>query len=983
MRLLWLLPILLLPQVSLSQAGAISGRVEDAKTGLSLPGANVLLVETLKGTATEPDGRYIIPAIPVGIYTLRVSFVGYKTHKERVVVGRDTLQINVSLEPDFARYDEVVVTGMATERSKATADVAVSRIDSRKFMENNEYGSFDQLAMGKVSGLVIQPSTGNVAGGARLILRALTGLNGPRQPTVYVDGVRVDAFVLPHYSVGGQAVSALSQLNPNDIESVEVLKGPAGAALYGTSGSNGVILIKTSKGSFRSPVTVGYRVVLGANTQAKEYDAFTASTPDAANAIFRTGAIGEHAVEVRGGSETVRFLTSYDNRSEDGQIHNDSQDRETFRANLETVPSDRFRLNANAFYLRNDVFRPTNDNTTDGYLANVSVLPKPYLYADSAAIENLVDLSKISRFIGGVDITFSPLRRATLHAGVGYDGMDVREDRSALLGYRLSTSSSGLRAAFLTTTEQTTYQVDGRISYALSRNLEGSTTAGFQAFNRDQNIYRVAKRDFSTSLISTLQAADTYLEALNIDSHERELGIFATQEVVFRDQVFVMLGLRRDYASAIGITAPSIFYPRASFALRIDRLLTLRHLNSLKVRVAYGEAGQLPDPLAGVPLVWGAKQSPVGPGAVVTGIGNANIEPERIGEFEIGIETALFDERLTFEGTYYRQHATNSIVRFQYPLSSGLTAGSVPANLGSAKGWGGETSLSGTPIYSRNYSLDMTLMWQWQDNKVTSLGGAPRIGGANAITEGLPNGAYQGWRSRATFDEEGRYTGPEVTSTDEDGDGQPDLVFFGVPYPKQNGSLLLSFRFLRDFRFSALADWQLGGKINLVDDAIRAGVSTNASRNIALVQIGAVTDPCKVNLCDDQGNVRADFKGYDLTAQEVGSDAYRSAAETVARTESVVKGVLVWGNFLQDTDFFKLREVSIGYDFTDLIRRSRFGQFVRSARFVLAGRNLFTSTTFEGMDPEASSGGAFSFVRGSLLTLPQPRTLYAMFSIGF
>jgi len=975
-----------LPAAVEAQVGSITGHVTDAETGSPLPGANVVLVELVAGAATDPDGRYLIDDIPIGSYTARVSFVGYRTIEQNVEVKVDTLRLDVRLEPDYARYDEIVVTGIASERSKATADVAVARIDTKELFESNNYRDVSQLATGKVPGLTVQHSSGNVAGGIRLILRTITGLEGNHQPIIYLDGVRIDGGSSPGLYVGGQPVSLLAQLNPSDIERIDILKGPAGAAMYGTSGSNGVVLITTSKGAYGAPVTANYRFTIGANSQAEKYDAFNASTPDAANAIFRNGAIGENVVDIRGGSESVRFFTSYAYRTEQGHIPNSSQNRHTFRANVEAAPSTKVRLNANTFFLRGDVFRPSNDNPEgwefgkDGILPNVILTPTPYLYADSVAILEQIDVQEHVRFIGSFDARYNPIQNLTIHGSVGYDGTDIRDDNVSTAGLRLSRFSGGHRLSMNTVTDQLTYNLDARADYRIGDDLRASTAIGLQAFDATRTGFSVGVANFSSNLITSLQSAAAILNANSFDSQTRALGIFANQDFTYRDHLFVTFGLRRDFASAIGLDAPSIIYPRASLAYRVDKVVDLSHIDFLKVRAAYGEAGQLPGVIAGLPLVWELLSSPFGPAADLYSIGNPTIQPERIGEFEFGIEAGLFSNRLSFDGTYYRQSTTNSITSVFYAQSSGLTRRGVPRNIGSAKGWGFETSLSATPVYTRDYGLEMNLLWQWQRNEITSLGAGLE---ASDIIEGLPSGAYIGWTSRATFDQDGRYTGPEVAGEDRDGDGQIDRTFLGVGYPDRNGSFQLSFRFLKNFRLSALADWQLGLKLLNEDDEIRVDQGTNAKRNIALVQIGAVEDPCQVHLCTSEGVLRADFEDFDVSAQPVGSDAYRSAAEIVAGTESAVGGYTTWANFVEDADFLKLREVSLRYDFSDWIRKSSLGRFVRSASVVLAGRNLFTATAYEGPDPEANADGAYPLFRVSSSTLPQPRTVYVMFSLGF
>jgi len=986
---LFCLALACLPGVLLAQSGGLRGTIADAETGNTLPGANLTIVELAVGSAADIDGDYFIDALAAGSYTVRVSFVGYRTHEQQITVTNQVDVVNFRLTPDFGRLDEIVVTGLSSERSRATADVAVGRVDADKLIQNNQFRNFSQMITGRVSGVTVQPASGNVGSGIRYVMRTITGINGDGQPLVFVDGVRVEDGNLEAWSAGGQEVSMLAQLNPQDIERIDVLKGPASAALYGTSGSNGVVLVKTRSGALGAPLTFSYRGMVGVNSLAREYDIFNASNPEATNDQFRDGQIGDHQFNLQGGARTIRYYASYARRKEDGHIQNSSQNRNSFRGSFEVFPSPRLSVRANASYLVNDVFRPLNDGDPSGVLAQTLLFRNPYWSVDSIAYDHISNLQDIARFTGSFDAEYRPLAGLALRATVGLDATEIRGETSADAGFRTFSGDQGYKGILSDTFRRNTVTLNARYNYRLTGSFSAQTMVGLQAFEFEWNEVALRKEGFSTDLITTLDAANDFTVGTERFENSRESGVFVTQELTFEDRLYLTLGLRRDYASAIGFESPSILYPRASFALRLDRIWNLPFgLNFLKLRSAYGEAGQLPGPLDGLPLLWTAESSGYGAGAVLSRIGNSEIQPERISEFEIGLEFGLFGDRINFDGSYYEQRAKNSIVGFVNPQSSGQTASPIPRNIGRAKGRGIETMLTATPIHQANYGLDLGLIWDWQTNEVTDLGGAnPIFDGvlANVIKEGLPNGAYYTLQTRATFNENGTYAGPEFTTEDEDGDGEPDRLSFGTPYPEHTGSFLLNFRFLRNFHFSGLLAWQLGLRLFYRDRAFRAfaTVGTDARRNVALVQIGEVEDPCEVHLCGEDGNLWPRLDGFDVSAQPVGSDEYRAAAEVVASSEGFLQGHLLIGNFVEDADFVRLRELSLRYDFSDLIRRSSLGGVIRRLDLTIAARNLFTSSSFSGIDPEASMGGAVNLHRSSFFTLPQPRTIYTMISLSF
>ena len=977
-RSLVLLVWLLFPALALAQDGTLSGTITDSESDNALPGANIIIEDTNLGAASGLDGSYGIANIPTGTYTVRVTFIGYKQIEQSVTINSGANTLNVALEPDFTGLEEVVVTGIASATSKARAEVAVSSVQTDRLLEQNAYQDVSQLLNGKVPGVSVQPSSGNVGGGIRFNMRSSVGLNGDGQPVIYIDGVRVDDAEVGGFGTGGQQISMLSTLSPEDIASIEVLKGPAGAALYGTSGSNGVVLITTKRGSLSStdrPFTINYKGVLGTNSQFEEYDKLTAGTPDEANAFFRDGQIEQHSVSVSGGSARVRYFASYDNRFEEGHINNNQQDRQSFRANFEAFPIENLTVRANTNYAINNVNRPQNDNNIFGYLGNTLLASSPYIFTDSAAIEGVENVQRINRFTGIAEVEYSPIKNLTIRGSVGFDGTDLRNDESFPSNLSYSGTTNGERNIFDRRNEQYTYDFNARYGYEITTGLNGTTILGSQSFNRIRRTFDLTRQNFSSELITNVGAGADFIDGDETFLHTREAGIYAQQELAYNNWLFVTLGARQDFASTVGDDAPSIFYPKASFAIRLDQVVSLPSaINFFKVRAAYGETGQLPGQLDGSLLRWAAEPSGYGTGAVTDFIGNISIEPERIKEFEGGIELGLLNDRIGLEVTGYLQKAEDSIIDFQNAPSSGLTASDVPFNVGASTGWGVESSLVVDVIRQRNFSLDLGLIWNYQENEVDDLSGAqPIFDGfdVNVTRETLPQSAFYTWASRATFNDDGTYAGAELTTTDTDGDGEPDRAFFGIPYPKHNGSFTLNARFLRDFTFSGLLDWQLGNSVYNNTAQFQRIFGAYFPRNVALVQIGQ--------------NTAADFGLEDENIQvfQPGTDEYRAAAEVVASSETSVTGFATDANFIEEADFVKLREISLRYDFTNLLRRANVSRYIRNASFTLSARNLWMSTKYSGMDPEVNFTGALDDTRsGDFLTLPQPRVIYGTLTIG-
>jgi TonB-dependent SusC/RagA subfamily outer membrane receptor len=262
-RLMLILPLaiivlLALAPVSALAEGTITGKITASDTREAMIGANVYLKGTTIGAVSKEDGSYTITNIPPGAYTLVASFVGYRTESSKInIVSTETVTANFTMKVDVFLGEEVVVTGIASRTSKEVAEVAVSRVAAAQLTEINNYQSVSQLVTGKVAGVSLAPSSGNAGSGFRFNIRSGGGLNGDEQPIIYIDGVRMDNSefggpLTDGFGVGGQGISLLASINPEDIEKMEILKGPAAAASYGTGGANGVVLITTKRGNSRA-----------------------------------------------------------------------------------------------------------------------------------------------------------------------------------------------------------------------------------------------------------------------------------------------------------------------------------------------------------------------------------------------------------------------------------------------------------------------------------------------------------------------------------------------------------------------------------------------------------------------------------------------------------------------------------------------------------------------------------------------------------
>lgn len=962
-KLLCVAIVLMFPFVALAQTGSITGTVTDAATGETLPGASVLVTELGTGGSTDLDGEYTIRGIQYGTYRLRVSYVGYRTVTRTIELNQANLTVNFELRDDPTGLDEVVVTGIASRTSRAVSEVAVSRIDATTLTETQSYQDLSQLISGKVAGVTVQPSGGTVGAGVRFNVRSGGGLGGAGQPLIYIDGVRIDNSQLTGAGRGGQGTGTLADINMDEVESIDILKGPAAAALYGTSGSNGVVLITTKRGQSvggRGTLNATFRTTQGVSefVRTEQFDQFMST--ESIKSVFEQGSLNHNNVSVSGGSEFIRFYTSYDQRLEEGIMNRNYMDRQNFRANFDAFPREDLTISVSAGYTWNEVELPDNDNNIRGYLGNTVLASGgddgAFGFTPRDAIDAISDISRTTRFIGSAQLQYRPIRNLEISASAGYDGSDVRRDETIPPGFIPGALSAGDRFIYNRINQQYTYDINARYTYNITPELNASTVVGTQMFDRTIKAQNFRKRGFSTALISNIGAGEDFIGGNESFLQTREAGVFFEQALNYNEQFMFSFGGRQDFAAAIGDEAPNIFYPKVSAAVRIDNLVDLPDFASfLKFRVAFGQTGSLPAFNDGASRLWTATNSGYGTGGIINFVGNPEIKPETITEIEFGVEAELFD-RLGLDLTYYMQEADDSIIDFRRSPSTGIT-NLVPENVGSIKGWGFESAINYTAFQSLDTQLDLGIIYSYQDTEVQDLGGAQPIFdgfGLNVIKEGIQRSAfYVPVVHGALFDENGAYAGV-------DADDERSVV--GSPIPIHSGSFNLNLRVLRNLNVYALVDW-----------AYDVYVYNNTKQFAVIFRNLDEFEQLASQL--GFGNL---YQGDDGDPLTPGTEEYTDAANRFAMLSSSFD----YG-FIERADWLKLREVSISYNFRDILASTGADSYVRDLNVSVSGRNLFTSTKYSGIDPEVNFAGARSTSRGQdFLTLPPSRSFLFTVSLG-
>ena len=951
--------LLLLPNLAWAQQGTIAGTITDQETGESLPGATVRVLEEGMGAATDAEGSFRITGVPTGEYTVEASFVGYNARQRTVTVSEgETATVNFQLQPRTQELEEVVVTGFGREQTRGEASVSVSNIDAGELTETTEYENVSDLLQGRTPGVTVRRSSGNVGAGLRFDVRGGVSLNSDGQPLIFIDGTRINQEPATGFDVGGQSTgSPLADLDPSNIESINVLKGPSATSLYGTDGTDGVVLIETKSGQQGQDLEVTYQGTLGATEKQNGYNKDIYPTAERLNAIHRQGSIQGHRVSVSGSFEQANYRLGYSHRSTESIFPTGEGERNNLTANVETRPTESFTISSRSTLAFNYYSRPQADNNIFGVLGALA-LDAPFgafTERDSSAFFAIDDQQRVRRFQQSVELSYEPeaLPGLSLRAQGGADISARRNDQTWPNQYQdIYLSTGGERNALDSDRRRFNADLTATYDYDVTSDISATTTAGAQLFTESDRWVSATSSRIGTDLITSI-GAGTQLDDIDESvTNERSAGIIGRQQIQFFDRYSAEFAIRRDWSTRLVAGETGSFkewYPSARASAQVgDYLPSL--VDRLNLRVSWGQTGALPDLVDGEAVRFSGQSSGFGTGATIGAVGNPDLNLERVSEIEGGFDLGIAN-RYSFSATYYRQNTEDSIVDFEPALSTGFGNAEIPRNVGQISAWGIETSLSVTALRTEQHSVSINANYSYRKQNVDELGGQSIFGDfqRNVIQEGYAPYTFVGPKVEgAQFADDGTYLGPELSE---------EAIALGNPVPDHFGGFGFSATFFNDLRLNAQAEYQLGHQ-----------AYSNTVRFLTL--IGA--------------NERRNELSDQLAELEPGTDQYRQVANDLARTNPGA-GTGEIDNFLQDADFLKLRSVGIQYDASDLLGSVSGTNVLRTFTLGFSASNLLTFTPYDlGPDPEVNFSGSRGVTRGQdFLTLQNPREYTFSLEVGF
>jgi TonB-linked SusC/RagA family outer membrane protein len=798
---LWVVAVVLLCTSPLlaQTTGEIRGLVKDRATGSALIGANVLLEGTNRGAATNSEGAYSITGIPPGEYRLIVRFIGYAAAQQtaRVAAGQ-TLELNFNLAEDVLRIDEVVVTGLTGEIPRAQLGNSIAKIAGDDIVKVPVTSVMDALA-GKVAGMRVSKNSGTPGAGTYITLRGRKSVTGSSQPLYVVDGVPIDNSFVYWSSGQVQTPNRGSDIDPNDIESIEVLKGASAAAIYGSRAANGVILITTKSGrlseagklaritysssysyddvpsSIPMQKTYGQRIkyneATGAAGSTDSWGAvLPAGTPtyDHSTDVFQSGYIAENALSVSGGGTTFRYLAAGSFTDQKGVLKNSGYQRQNIRLNLNYVPFDNLGIRSNSNFINQTGSLPQDGSNVAGILLGSLRTPpefdnKVFLRPDGvtqrrfASYDNpfwTMEFNKykleLSRFIHSTGFDYDFYEGMRLSGNLGWDRYNQFDFR------RLFNGSAGSAPAGAGQVDQyrwtndvvnTDLMLTGK--YQFMPDILGTLVLG-QQLSFYVNNYTGAGSSTTLPFYDEIGAGITKSSSSS-RSESRVYSYYAQGTINAWDRLTVTGSVRRDAGSTFGAANPVHYYPKASVAYRLSQESFMQDLKGIvdefKVRAAWGQAGRQPGAYAtnflyttdGFFDPWGrgtsAGRSPNIGIRQSTSAGNNDIKPELSTEIEAGFDAAFWDRRINLEFSYYKADITELLLYVSVPTSTGYL--NQYRNAGEMWNKGFEVKLDVNPIRWDAFSWILSINYARNENQVTKLEGFE----TSYVTIG---GAFQG-----------------------------------------------------------------------------------------------------------------------------------------------------------------------------------------------------------------------------------------------
>lgn len=958
--------VLLVPGVSAQQ---ITGRVTDIQTGQPIAAVQVFIAGSGIGALSQQNGRYLLLNVPAGTHELTAERIGYVSITQQVTVAAgETTVLDFQLREQALAMDELVITGVPGGNRRRAVGNVVTSVDAAAIAESAPIPLVQSILTGRTAGVNMTSIDGQVGTGAVIRVRGESTLSLSPNPLIYVDGVRVEnAETTGPQSSTAQIINRLNDLSPEEIESIEVLRGPSAATLYGTEASQGVVNIITKRGVAGAP-QVNVSVRRGVQTFVRPENIFPTNYwthPDGrvlswnimeepeGQTLFRDGQLQTYTASVAGGTEQLTYylLGSYTN--DEGVLENNWNERLNTRLNLDVRPLDNVLLSAGLSFAKNDVGLSLRHGAARSVVhAHAGTLeenrcltqarPQCGYYQGWAdwggppeALEAELNEQHALRSIGTFTLAYTPYSWLNNRINVGYDLTDEQNlklrpyQTNDTIAFFLRSGFDGHRDHVRVRRFNTTVDAATTLEFALTEGIGSSTSFGVQYYSKKTETIRARGEDFPGPGLLTIEATGAQTVSFDTFEENSTLGFYVQEVLSWQDRLFLTGAVRVDNNSAFGDEIKWVTYPKAALSYVLHEEGWFQDgapswLNALRLRAAWGQSGVQPPSFVAL-KTFGFVPGPVGTSGVSPStLGNPDLKPEIGDEIELGFDADLVDQRLGLGFTFYRKNTEDAILLRPNAPSTGFP-GDRYVNAGLITNSGVEVELNLDLFRGQGFGWNVGVNYSWNDAEIKRLSGEE---GDTAIVWGFQNSLEHrvGYPPHSYF-------GPVVVGADWDAttnrgtnlmcdDGRGGTM---ACYSESGGV-----QAPRLYNGRAIAPHDIG-----ISTEMRIG---NSLRLNALLHM-------------QRGQTR-----YDNTTR-IRCYLFTMCREThdPVPEDAVLNAQYLLGDRVQtytraDASFARIREVSLSYTLPDDLVE---GWGLSRALITVAGRNLYTFTPWTGLDPES------------------------------
>lgn len=971
---------LLVPTVGFAQGTAgVTGRVVDSTSGQPVAGARVTVVGTTVGATTDLNGRYSLQGMAGGTITLRAQRIGFaQREREVILLEGATVTADFALSAAATVLPEVVVTGYGTD-SRANLSTSVASVTAAE-VANTPLAGVDAAIQGRAAGVQVTQNAGNPGNGITVRIRGSASISASNQPLYVIDGVPMLRDDFSQLGVGGQDLTAVTGINPDEIESIDVLKDAASAAIYGSRASNGVIMITTKRGKVgRTSFSINsyggsqsvpkgsrwdlmnaqeYTEYMNEAAENDGYGALYFGDPttmgpgtDWQSAVFRTAPVQNLTVGVSGGSDKVQYYVSGSQFEQTGVVFGSAYDRQSGRVNVDLTASDRLRFRSSLTINRENNDRIENDNSIAGVVTN-AIADQPTVAVrrgdgtftstdDGLEYENPLAIatfnfakSRTLRALGSLEAVYTLGRGLTLNGRFGMDVLNLRDLRwySPKVGGSYAESVGG--ESIIGNTTANRYVIESFLDYrpALGSSTSLSLTGGTSVEWNGSELDYLDGVDFAVDQFQYPGNAATVVAYDGSWTGHNLVSFFSRANAALKDKYLFTASFRVDGSSRFGANNRYGVFPAASVGWKLTEEPFARGLTrygEVKLRASYGITGNqdIFDDFAPLPRFARANYADFA-GIAQNSFGNPDLKWESTREANVGVDLALFRERVTVTADWYKKSTNDLLLNRPVTSTSGQTT--VFENVGNMENRGFELTITSQNLapadpdglrWSTNFNIS------WNSNKVTKLFQdepfSVGLYSTSRVEVGHPLSAFYTLKFTGVDPATG-----DAIFDDVNNDGfidAADRQFIGSPQPKYWGGFTneLSWKgfdlktFLQFTQghmiFNAISVFAHDGGY-YYDNKFRRALSR-------WQQPGDITD-----------EPRASFDGLS------GAD-------------------LISSRYFEDGSYVRLQEVTFGYRLPAAVAGSLK---LNNARLYVSGRNLHTWTKYSGYSPDVNSNGSGS-----------------------